>query len=280
MLKTLKEKFESAFDVPFTSAYGLNSHDLWYDIGPKSNMKEYFKLHLQFVNDIRLTMELVPDEYSVPFIADMSRASEEKKRIFTSFAHRFIGKRAKVSFSINHAPADSVDYSDWAMDWSHVGLRISRSPITNDYINHEAIILDWGIPMMGMVLSLANIVPLEPAIKLGVTEGTVHRELTNRYERSPINRTLCLFMKGYNCSVCGMNFKDKYGDLGFNYIHVHHSHPVSQMGDNYLVDPATELYPVCPNCHAMLHRRNPPLSIEELKRMLASTSEGQFGGKD
>ncbi|HEM0468253.1 TPA: HNH endonuclease [Escherichia coli] len=28
------------------------------------------------------------------------------------------------------------------------------------------------------------------------------------------------------------------------------------------------LLPVCPNCHAMLHRRKPPFTLEELKALM------------
>lgn len=62
-----------------------------------------------------------------------------------------------------------------------------------------------------------------------------------------------------------MNFDEVYGELGKGFIHVHHLLPVAQLGKQYEVDPIADLRPVCPNCHAMLHRRNPPLSINELK---------------
>jgi len=65
--------------------------------------------------------------------------------------------------------------------------------------------------------------------------------------------------------VCGMDFVSRYGELGSGFIHVHHVIPVSKMGPNYIVDPINDLTPVCPNCHAMLHRKDPPLEIEELK---------------
>ena len=38
--------------------------------------------------------------------------------------------------------------------------------------------------------------------------------------------------------------------------------------ENYRLDPINDLIPVCPNCHAMLHRRCPPYTPEELKNML------------
>jgi hypothetical protein len=41
-------------------------------------------------------------------------------------------------------------------------------------------------------------------------------------------------------------------------------------GEEYEVDPVKDLRPVCPNCHAMIHRRSPPLSIEEIIRLRKS----------
>jgi 5-methylcytosine-specific restriction protein A len=43
---------------------------------------------------------------------------------------------------------------------------------------------------------------------------------------------------------------------------------LSEVGNEYRVDPIRDLRPVCPNCHAMIHRRIPAYSIEELKKML------------
>ena len=42
MLQSIKRKFEEAFDIPFISNYGINNHDVWYEIGPKGVSKEYF----------------------------------------------------------------------------------------------------------------------------------------------------------------------------------------------------------------------------------------------
>ena len=72
------------------------------------------------------------------------------------------------------------------------------------------------------------------------------------------------------CSVCGFDFQKQYGAIGKNFIHVHHIVPVSQMGDGYVVDPIKDLIPVCPNCHAMIHRTDPPLTIEELRKRIAN----------
>lgn len=275
MLSDIQSKFEAAFDIPFEARYSIDHSSIWYEIGPKNSLRELFSISFRFANGVRLIMEMKPETYSVPYISGMGKASEEEKRIFISYGKLFEERRARINFQINHSPASYTDFSNWPDDWTHVSLRISKSPVSNDAIEHEKVILDWGIPMMGMILSLSNVVPLEPPVTLDVpqTEGTPKKVLTTRYERSPINRALCLAAKGYSCSVCGMNFQDTYGDLGRNFIHVHHAVPVSAMGCDYLVDPIKELFPVCPNCHAMIHRSDPPMAVEELSALLSANQK-------
>ncbi|PCP15512.1 HNH endonuclease, partial [Klebsiella pneumoniae] len=49
---------------------------------------------------------------------------------------------------------------------------------------------------------------------------------------------------------------------------IHHLIPLSGIKQDYRLNPETDLIPVCPNCHAMLHRRDPPFTPEELKARL------------
>lgn len=59
-----------------------------------------------------------------------------------------------------------------------------------------------------------------------------------------------------------------YGDIAEGFIHMHHLVPLSAVKEDYLLDPVNDLLPVCPNCHAMLHRRKPPFTPEELKALM------------
>jgi 5-methylcytosine-specific restriction protein A len=68
--------------------------------------------------------------------------------------------------------------------------------------------------------------------------------------------------------VCGFNGGDAYGELGEGLIHVHHKIEIAEVGKEYEVDPINDLIPVCPNCHAMIHRRRPAFSIEEVRKMV------------
>jgi 5-methylcytosine-specific restriction enzyme A len=105
-------------------------------------------------------------------------------------------------------------------------------------------------------------------------EGARKQIVVNAFERDPEARAQCIAAWGHSCTVCGFHFQYVYGELGKSYIHVHHLKPLAEIGEEYEVDPVEHLRPVCPNCHAMLHRRRPALSIEELKALVT-----KYGGK-
>lgn len=101
-------------------------------------------------------------------------------------------------------------------------------------------------------------------------EGMKKQILVNKYERSSIARKKCIEFHGLNCKVCGLTFSKKYGDIGNEFIHIHHLTPIHKIGKEYKVDYKNDLIPVCPNCHSMLHRKingNEP-TINELKEMI------------
>lgn len=99
-------------------------------------------------------------------------------------------------------------------------------------------------------------------------EGLAQQVTVNRYERSADARVACISHYGSVCQVCRFDFGKRYGALGAGFIHVHHVQPIASVGREYQVDPVVDLVPVCPNCHAMLHRREPALAIEELCALL------------
>ncbi|NOS73887.1 MAG: hypothetical protein HOP36_04985 [Methyloglobulus sp.] len=96
-------------------------------------------------------------------------------------------------------------------------------------------------------------------------EGAKRTVVVNSYERNLKARSQCIALYRAKCSVCEFDFEKKYGEIGSGFIHVHHLTPLEDIGEEYEVDPIKDLRPVCPNCHAMLHKKQPPYSIEELK---------------
>jgi 5-methylcytosine-specific restriction protein A len=102
----------------------------------------------------------------------------------------------------------------------------------------------------------------------GLFEGMKRTIVVNAYERNPKARVLCLRHWKAICSVCDFDFEKRYGELGKGFIHVHHLTPVSLIRETYEVNPINDLRPVCPNCHAMIHRSEPALTIEQLTRII------------
>jgi 5-methylcytosine-specific restriction protein A len=101
-------------------------------------------------------------------------------------------------------------------------------------------------------------------------EGAMRRITVNAYERQPAARAQCIEHYKAVCVVCDFRFEDVYGDIGRDFIHVHHLVPLHTIGRRYQVDPIEDLRPVCPNCHAMLHTEEPPLEIDALRARIAA----------
>jgi hypothetical protein len=98
-------------------------------------------------------------------------------------------------------------------------------------------------------------------------EGQPHLVELTRYERDPQARMACIVHYGERCQACDFDFGRVYGPAAAGLIHVHHLTPLSTVGVEYAVDPIRDLRPVCPNCHAVIHSRTPPYTIEEVRRM-------------
>ncbi|MHC4879631.1 MAG: HNH endonuclease [Planctomycetota bacterium] len=107
----------------------------------------------------------------------------------------------------------------------------------------------------------------------GYPEGARKTVVVNSYERNSGNRLRCIELKGTRCLVCGIDFVEVYGECGLGFIHVHHVVPVSQLGPDYKINIETDLVPVCPNCHAMLHRGSTMLTVDELRGIMRQQVE-------
>ena len=72
------------------------------------------------------------------------------------------------------------------------------------------------------------------------------------------------------CQICNFSFVETYGDLGEGFIEAHHTIPLSELSEE-IETKIKDIALICSNCHQMLHRCRPWLSIAELKKFLANT---------
>jgi predicted HNH restriction endonuclease len=99
-------------------------------------------------------------------------------------------------------------------------------------------------------------------------EGAKKRRLMSARERDPQLKAACIRIHGYNCSICGINLGTVYGQLGRNFIQVHHLESLSSRKAPSKTDPMKDLIPVCPNCHSIIHRGRRVRSPREVKAAL------------
>jgi hypothetical protein len=101
----------------------------------------------------------------------------------------------------------------------------------------------------------------------GAVEGNSQVYLQTKIERSGANRRRCIAIFGVACQICKIVLSDRYGELAGGFIHVHHIESIARGGPRW-IDPSRDLIPVCPNCHSMLHRQDPPLSPDKLRQII------------
>ncbi len=102
-----------------------------------------------------------------------------------------------------------------------------------------------------------------------VEEGNIiyrtHRLRERNSEIVNHKKSTALELKGFlSCEVCGFNFTKTYGVRGKNYIECHHKNPLSdtKVGSK---TKAEDLALLCANCHRVIHRYKPWISVEELR---------------
>jgi 5-methylcytosine-specific restriction protein A len=153
------------------------------------------------------------------------------------------------------------------LTWRNLGFRFGRElgalPL-DEVIRIYEIAASFQNESRGGGQSLPEEVPNDSTL----LEGSVTQISINAYERNPVARRRCLKIYGDSCYICKLNFGQSYGLIAEGYIHVHHLRPLSEIGERYKVDPKNDLRPVCPNCHAVLHLRHPPFSVDELAEII------------
>lgn len=216
-----------------------------------------------------LTAVFHPDTFAADLLRAMSDSSEEKRVSFSHLAGSLVASGLTIAFRLDGQDHDPSRPEQWPTAWETLALSVETRPhdIDRGAVSEE--VADVALAASSLVLSLLPLQEEEPGetSTVGDLEGRRTEVATSRYERSPANRAACIALKGTRCSACGLLLEDRYGSLARGYIEVHHSTPVSELA-NSPVDIARDLHPLCPNCHAMVHRENPPIEVARLRAIL------------
>jgi 5-methylcytosine-specific restriction protein A len=119
-----------------------------------------------------------------------------------------------------------------------------------------------------------EIKPADPDVGIVQTEdeefaeGRILTTLHKRRERNPhvVVKKKAAVMKIHGrleCEVCRFDFAVKYGQLGIGFAECHHIVPVSELSAGQKTK-VKDLAIVCANCHRIIHRSRPMLTIHEI----------------
>ena len=112
-------------------------------------------------------------------------------------------------------------------------------------------------------------VQLQEEDEVEFPEGRVLYRLHRKRERNSILvKKKKAAAKSLCCEACGFDFLKAYGEIGRGFIECHHTVPISEYKQGQKTK-LEELALVCANCHRMLHRRRPWLTIAELAALLS-----------
>ena len=102
----------------------------------------------------------------------------------------------------------------------------------------------------------------------GKEVARIHKRRERNKKAVETKKKKVLAEKGsLTCEVCGFDFAKKYGKLGFGFAECHHKILLAQLSKGHRTR-LSDLAIVCANCHRMLHRSSPMLSVEDLLRIV------------
>lgn len=207
------------------------------------------------------TFELYLDHFPGELLHTMNQAFFKRRSDILGLLEAIKGETSELTFAVNDLPVEEIIHGSV---WDTLEIRLKYRFKTEESRDIALTNALFGAFSILLVLITEDESDLDVGIEEGYEEGKHSLVLKNHYERSRVNRALCLKWNGFSCKACGLNMESVYGPLGSGVIHVHHLEPVSQLGVSTRVNPRTDLVPLCPNCHVIIHKKNPPLTIEEL----------------
>ena len=225
----------------------------------------------------RLRIDFEPGKFAGSLLKDMGNAKAECRSVFLAVLADSHRMGSQINLEINGVRFPFDDENVWSQDWNRILFSMNKGQLELGVDEGEPdtqIICQWTARFLAAVVA---ILPTEEVVEntesevFGYPEGTVISVKANRYERDKRNRAAAIAIHGTACKGCGLDMGMRYGSVASGYVEIHHVTPVSKLGAGYVIDPARDLVPLCPNCHAVVHRRNPPLTVSELQVLLADS---------
>lgn len=266
---------KTRLDVSVSAGVDLQGRD-FYVLRPHGHPTDQTFSLRTTVGWRRLEIDFEAGKFAGALLAEMGRTDQTGRSAFRAVLADCKMRGAQIDLQVNGRMYAFDEPDVWNSRWRRFVLRVKKGQLelgTDDGESDTDIICRWTSRFAAAIVA---IVPLEEEVQgteagvVGYPEGALITIQSNRYERDRRNRAAAISIHGTSCSSCGIDMGRCYGKVAGGFIEVHHVTPVSELTDSYVVDPTTDLVTLCPNCHAVAHRRKPPFSVEEIRGMLRS----------
>lgn len=250
--------------------------DPWYLLRPAGAPADHAFAVRATMRWRRIVVVFEPGKFAGDLLAAMGDADSTGRAAFQSVLAECSDRGADIDFRVNDEPCDPQAEETWSARWSRVMLSLQSriDPEVRDAGKPSTDALNWSRLFVAALLALLPVESAEAEEQpptIGYAEGGATTSQSTRYERDRRNRTAAIAIWGSKCRACGLEFGDRYGDAAKGFIEVHHTTPVSVLEPGTVINPARDLVPLCPNCHAVAHRREPPFTVDEIRTMLAAS---------
>ena len=246
----------------------------WYLLRPRDLPSDHTFAIRTTVDWRRLGIAFEPGKFAAELLADMGRTDDIGRAAFRAVLADCSSRGAQINLRVNGSSHSFDEETVWVPRWNRFAFSMTKGQLELGADEGEPdgdIICRWT---RRFAASIVAILPLEeqsdanePDVT-GYPEGALTKVNTNRYERDRRNRAAAISIHGTSCQSCNVEMGQRYGRVAAGFIEVHHTTSVSLLKAGYVVDPARDLVPLCPNCHRVAHRRMPPYSVNEIRQML------------
>lgn len=251
-LCSIKNRLEKKYYIGF-NVYGT---DNGFIVTLHESDEDKFQIRVSITDQVRLSGEVSIEKYGASFLHLINNSSVQKRKNFVDMIKS--NTKGQNVLYINRNKCELDDFISNDCEWND--FRICFNELPFEYDENEVVRV--------LTLLIGEMLALFDYRIIGFEEGRSREVHCSKYERNPVNRQICLAYKGYKCKICGFDFEKVYGEAGKDMIEVHHIVPVSEMKEGYVVKPLEDLVPVCSNCHAIIHSKKKPYSVDDIKEMI------------
>ena len=263
--------------LAFEATTGIdNERQHWFELRPRHVSRDHAFAIRAVLDWRRIRIDFQPGKFAGELLGNMARVDETGRAAFCAILADCADRGAEIDFRVNGSPYHFQSDEPWEQNWNRFVLHLSKGQLelgTDDGEPDADIVCRWT---GRFAAAITAILPLEEEAESsdeemeGYPEGAIITLQANRFERDRRNRAAAIAIHGTSCLACGVEMGSVYGNVAEGFVEVHHVTPVSQLGEGYVIDPAKDLVPLCPNCHAVAHRRSPPFSVDEIRDLIGS----------